>query len=326
MVAAEAFERLASEQVIRGDAPRRNALIIINPYATTVSDRLRHLVVFALQSRYDVEAIDTDSKGHALEIAREAAGKNYDLVIAFGGDGTVNEAANGLVGSDTALTCLPGGSTNVFCRALGIPNDIVEATEHLLMITDNWQPRTVDLGCVNGRYFTFTTGIGIDALVAQHADSHPTRKAKLGAYYFTSAAVLTFMRKMIKKLPQLEIEIDGELHQGVSVVTQNSSPYTYFNNRPLHVTAEQEVDSGTLSAILLKRINPIDAPMLATRLFLQGMPLHQHHSMESFPEVTEFTVRSVDGTPLPIQVDGDNIGEVMRADISIRPRALNIVA
>src|SRR6476660_10277332 len=115
-------------------ARKRRMLIIVNPYATTVSDRLRHLVVYALQGRFEVDAVDTEARGHAIELCREAAEQGYDVVVAFGGDGTVNEAANGLAGSSTALTCLPGGSNNVYCRMLGIPNDVVDATEHLLRI------------------------------------------------------------------------------------------------------------------------------------------------------------------------------------------------
>src|SRR5919109_4995025 len=124
-------------------------LIIVNPYASTVSDRLRHLVVYALQGRFEVDAVDTQAKGHAIEICREAAHEGYDVVVAFGGDGTVNEAINGLAGSPTPLTCLPGGATNVYCRVLGIPDDVVDATEHILRLADDWNPRRVDVGRVN---------------------------------------------------------------------------------------------------------------------------------------------------------------------------------
>ena len=98
-------------------------LMIVNPYATTVSDRLKNLVVYALQGRYEVDAIDTQARGHATELCKEAAREGYDVVVAFGGDGTVNEAANGLAGSNTPLSCLPGGRTNVYCRILGIPTE-----------------------------------------------------------------------------------------------------------------------------------------------------------------------------------------------------------
>ena len=107
-------------------------LIIVNPYATTVSDRLRNLVVYALQGRYEVEAVATEAQNHATEIGREAVDGGYDVVVAFGGDGTLNEVANGLAGTDMPVSVLPGGSTNVVCRTLGIPNDVVDATEHLL--------------------------------------------------------------------------------------------------------------------------------------------------------------------------------------------------
>src|ERR671920_1791257 len=121
-----------ADRLLPDRSPQRRMLVIVNPYATTVSDRLRNLVVYALQSRYSVEAIDTEKREHATQICREAAREGYDVVVAFGGDGTVNEAANGLAGTRTPLTCLPGGSNNVFAKMLGIPNDVVDATEHLL--------------------------------------------------------------------------------------------------------------------------------------------------------------------------------------------------
>src|SRR5918911_3046994 len=148
----ERAEALA-EQVLQKDVPRRRMLVIVNPYATTVSDRLKNLVVYALQSRYEVEAVDTEARAHATELCREAAAEGYDIVVAFGGDGTVNEAANGLAGSDTPLCALPGGSTNVFCRTLGIPNDVVDATEHLLGMADRFHPRRIDLARADERHF-----------------------------------------------------------------------------------------------------------------------------------------------------------------------------
>src|SRR5919198_1963260 len=116
--ALERAEELA-ERVLPDRTPKRRMLVIVNPYASTVSDRLKTLVVYALQGRYSVEAVDTEAQAHATEICREAADEGYDLVVAFGGDGTVNEAANGLAGTETALSVLPGGSTNVYCRVLG---------------------------------------------------------------------------------------------------------------------------------------------------------------------------------------------------------------
>ena len=147
--------RLESALRAGADAPRRQMLIIVNPYASTVSERLKHLVVYALRGSYRVKAVETESRDHATELVRDAAREGYDVVVAFGGDGTVNEVANGLAGSGTPLTCLPGGRANVYCRILGIPTDLVDATEQLLRMADDWQPRPVDIGYVGDRKFLF---------------------------------------------------------------------------------------------------------------------------------------------------------------------------
>jgi diacylglycerol kinase family enzyme len=180
-VAAAPVPTPGEEPLMLADAQaKKRMLIIVNPYAATVSDRLRHLVVYALQGRFEVDAVDTEGQGHATVLCREAAHEGYDVVVAFGGDGTVNEAANGLAGSNTPLTCLPGGSANVFGRLLGIPGDVVDATEHLLRLADDWHPRRVDLASVNGRHFVFSSGLGIDASVVERVDQHPRLKARHG--------------------------------------------------------------------------------------------------------------------------------------------------
>src|SRR6201987_2216320 len=107
---AAQLEQTPLQEQPAADAARRRMLIIVNPYAATVSDRLRHLVVYALQGRFEVDAVDTEAPGHAVEICREAAHEGYDVVVAFGGDGTINEVANGLLGSSTPLGCPPGGA------------------------------------------------------------------------------------------------------------------------------------------------------------------------------------------------------------------------
>ncbi len=219
---------------------KKRMLIIVNPYATTVSDRLRHLVVYALQGRYEVDAVDTEARGHAIELCREAAHEGYDVVVAFGGDGTVNEAANGLRGSCTPLTCLPGGSANVYGKILGIPGELVDATEHLLGMADDWRPRKVDLGVVNGRCFTFASGLGLDASVVRRVDANPHLKARFGAHYFTWAAISTFVRRYLVKPPRLAVELDGEHHTGVTAIIQNGSPFTYFKDRPIEVAEGPE--------------------------------------------------------------------------------------
>jgi diacylglycerol kinase family enzyme len=301
-------------------------LIIVNPYATTVSENLRHLVVHALQGRYEVDAVDTEARGHATEICREAAHEGYDVVVAFGGDGTVNEAANGLIGSPTPLTCLPGGSANVFGKMLGIPGELVDATEHLLALADDWRPRKVDIGMVNGRCFTFASGLGLDASVVERVDANPRLKARYGPWFFTWAAVSTFTRRYLLHPPRLVALVDGERLEGVTAVVQNGSPFTYFKNRPIEIAEDASLDSGTLSACVLHRARPIDMPFIALRAFSKRARLARHRQITPCSGLTELTVQSADGKPLPLQVDGDYLGEVDEARYSIVPQALCVVA
>ena len=141
---ALAERRLTEIAALERPAEAKRMLVIVNPYATTMSVRLKNLVVYALQGRYEVEAIETERRGHATELCVAAAEEQFDVVVAFGGDGTVNEVANGLAGTGTPLTVLPGGSNNVFAKMLSIPNDVVDATENLLGLADRWEPRAVD--------------------------------------------------------------------------------------------------------------------------------------------------------------------------------------
>ncbi len=308
------------------EAPKKRMLIIVNPYASTVSDGLRHLVVHALRDRFEVDAVDTEARGHATELCREAAHEGYDVVVAFGGDGTVNEAANGLMGSPTPLTCLPGGSANVFAKMLGIPGELIDATEHLLGMADDWRVHRVDLGVVNGRCFTFASGLGLDASVVQRVDANPRRKARWGPWFFTLVAVATFTRRYLVRPPRLTTHMDSEEHAGVTAIVQNGSPFTYFNTRPIEIADDAKLDSGTLSACVLHRARPLDMPSIALRAFSKHARLSRHRQITALAPATELTVRSADDRALPLQVDGDYLGEVREARYSILPRALNVVA
>ncbi|MCW3056666.1 MAG: diacylglycerol kinase catalytic region [Solirubrobacterales bacterium] len=306
--------------------PKRRMLIIVNPYAATVSDRLRHLVVYALQGRFEVDAVDTQARGHATELCREAAHEGYDVVVAFGGDGTVNEAANGLLGSPTPLCCLPGGSANVFGRMIGIPGDLVDATEHILAMADDWRPRRVDLGVVNGRCFTFSSGLGLDASVVEQVDANPRLKARLGAYFFTWVAITTFVRRYLVNPPRLQVQAGARTLEGVTAIVQNGSPFTYFQNRPIEIAEGAELSSGTLAGGVLHRATAVSMPFIAWRALSRKARFVRHRQVTGLPGFTELTVRSADGRPLPLQVDGDYVGEVAEARYSILPGALNVVA
>ena len=241
---SDPLERLEAMLVAGRRPPTRRMLIIVNPYATTVSDRLKNLVVYALRGSYEVDAIDTEARDHATELTRDAAREGYDVVVAFGGDGTVNEAANGLAGSDTPLTCLPGGRANVYCRMLGIPPDVVDATEHLLGMAYDWRPRQVDIGRVNDRFFTFSAGAGLDASVVEIVDAHPRLKARMGEWYYTWAAVKTFNRRYLVHPLRLRAQIGAETVDGVTAIVQNAHPYTYFGDRAVRMAEGASLDSG----------------------------------------------------------------------------------
>jgi len=308
-------------------------LLIVNPYATTVSDRLKNLVVYALQGRFDVEAVATQAQNHATEIGREAQDGGYDVVVAFGGDGTLNEVANGLAGTDLPVAVLPGGSTNVVARTLGMPNDVVDATEHLLSLADDWQPRKIDLGLVDERYFVFSCGAGIDASVVKRVDRNPTLKGNAGPYYYSWAGISSFYRKYLVNPIRLRTTVDGhEPIEGVTTLAQNSDPFTYFASHPIRVCEGIAIDDGTLSIAVLKRATQRDMPTLISRLFSESKPAARHKQVAHFDDVTHAIVETAsqakDGTarPFPLQVDGDYIGERDRIELRVAPGAMTVVA
>ncbi len=196
------------------EAARRRALVIVNPHASAVSDRLRTVVLSALASRFELEAVTTRAQGHATELGFMAAAGGYGLVVTLGGDGTVNEVVQGLAGSTVAFTPLPGGSANVFCKLLGIPGEIVDATEHLLGLADEWRVRTIDLARVNGRYYTFSAGVGIDASVVKVVDARSELKARLGASFFAACALYVVARRYLVRPPRLRVSVDANVSRG----------------------------------------------------------------------------------------------------------------
>jgi diacylglycerol kinase family enzyme len=316
----------------RQRARKKRMLIIVNPYATTVSDRLKNLVVYALQGRYEVEAVSTEGQHHAIEIGREACEGGYDVVVAFGGDGTLNEVANGLVGTDVPVSVLPGGSTNVVCRTLGIPSDVVDATEHLLGIADDFRPRKIDLGRADGRRFVFACGAGLDATAAKQVDSHPRMKVRGGRWYYTWAAISGFARDYVRDPVVMRVETSIGSAEGVTAIVQNSDPFTYFGGQEVRVCEGAALDNGTLSVAMLRRAAVRDMPTIAARALIERLRMPRHRQVEHLEGVTEARVASLsgdrDGTrrEFPIQLDGDYMGHYPSLEIRIEPAALTVVA
>jgi diacylglycerol kinase family enzyme len=305
---------------------RRRALVIVNPFASAVSDRLRDLVLHALEERYEIEAVATRERGHATKLARAGVRAGRDLVIALGGDGTVNEVANGLAGTGVPLSALPGGSANVFCKLLGIPGDLVDATQHLLRLADDFTPRQVDLGEVEGRLFTFSAGVGLDADVVRRVDARPSLKARFGPHFFFATALATFARRYLVRPPRLFVSAGAETVAGVTAIVQNAPHYTYFHDRPINLASGAQLDGGTLSCVVLRRATLLGAPSLLVRATFGRAGVAAHRQVASFERISSITVSSAPGRLLPLQVDGDHIAAVSEARFTIRPGALTVIA
>jgi diacylglycerol kinase family enzyme len=299
----------------------------VNPKATSVDAGLRRLVVAALRSRFEVVAQDTADRGHATYLAREAVRQDFDVVVSVGGDGTLNEVANGLVGSDVPLFPLPAGSQNVYAKMLGIPADVVDATEHLLRLADDWHPRRVDLGRVEGRHFAFSAGAGLDASVVERVDAHPERKARWRQWYYAETAAAVFTRRYLIRPPRIVVDgPDGEVN-GITALVQNGDPYTYAGSRPVHVCRDVALDSGTLSAAVLERATPIDLPTMAVRLLSERFEATDHAHTASLTGLSELQIRAADPEqPFAVQVDGDFLGRFEQATFSVVPQSLSVIA
>jgi diacylglycerol kinase family enzyme len=294
-------------------------LLIVNPYATTVSEPLRELVVYALQGRFEVDAVDTEARGHATELCREAAHEGYDVVVAFGGDGTVNEAANGLLGSPTPLCCLPGGSANVFAKMLGIP--AISSTRPSTCSrwpTTGARARSI-WGVVNGRCFTFSSGVGLDASVVERVDSNPRLKARLGPYYFAWVAVAPSLRRYLLKPPRMRCRLAGQRRSRASPRSCRTA-----RRSPTSTTARSRSPRAPPGLRRARRLRaaPRHAPGHAADRLARALPPRARRAPppgDRLSRLTELTVRSADGRPLPLQVDGDYLGEVAEARYSILP-------
>jgi diacylglycerol kinase family enzyme len=323
----ESLERLADSASLDQPLRRKRMLVVVNPSASMMDARLRNLVVAALHGRYEVEAIDTQARGHATDLCREAAHEGYDVVASFGGDGTVNEVANGLAGSNTPLTCLPGGATNALCKMLGIPGEVIDATQHLLAMADDWRPRRIDLGVANGRSFTYSSGFGVDASISKRIDRSPRLKQhRLRELFFVYAAVETVLREYLRHPPRMDVDAGGEVDSAISVVVQNGEAFTFLDDKPIMLATGSALDSGALAGVALRGVRPRDIGPIALRLLSAGRSLEGHPQVRVFHDVRSLRCVSCDGRPIALHVDGDHIGDVTEARFEVRPAALGVVS
>ena len=287
---------------------------------------MRDLVLAALSSRYRVEVADTTAPGDARELAAKAAGNGTELVATLGGDGTLNEAAEALASSPVALYPLPGGSQNVFAKLLGLPSEIVDSTARLLELADLWPLRRVDLGRVNDRVFTFAAGVGLDASVVAKVDANPERKARLKQWSYVQNGVTVFLRSYALRKPRILVEEDDREIAASTVLVQNGANFTFAGKRPVTLCGNVGLDSGSFAAALVKTGAPLRAGVTALRIVGATGETGGRNGTTQLGPLTKLRLRSADGQPLPLQVDGDFVGEHLTVDFSIEPGALTVLA
>ena len=302
-------------------------LLIANTRATGVSSERRALVSAVLDLRYRVDVAETGAVGHATEIAREGSRQGYPLIAALGGDGTMNEVANALAGSDTALACLPGGRTNVLARTLGLPADPVEAAARLLVRPRSAGFRRVDLGVMNDRYFTFASGVGLSASLNRRVDRRPELKSLLGPPFLAYSGLSALSREYLGTSPHFRLAIGGQQVEGITLVVQNADPLTYLGPRPIRVCERAGLATGTISMALLRRSLKRDLPMVLARLASANpRRVVGHRQVRGFADVDGARISPVDGQPLPVEVDGEYVGEVDSVRYGVAPGRLAVAA
>jgi diacylglycerol kinase family enzyme len=299
-------------------------LLLLNPSASAVTARARVVIRKALSADHEVTVAETSRRGHALRLAQDAAMGDIDTVVVLGGDGTLNEAANGLARTDTALAVLPGGSTNVFARTIGVADDPIEAAGQLLGALDRDSCRRVGLGSVNGRYFLFHVGMGFDAAVVAQVERRAALKRYAGHPLFVYAAFTTWLRHYDRGRPRLSVHTpDGALvDDGYLCLCFNSNPYTYLGNRPLNVAPDADLERG-LVVVTFRTLDALRLLAIVASALGTGRWLRRHRKVVYRTDLSALTVRG--HGPFPYQVDGDYLGETEQLEFRHEPAALTIV-
>jgi diacylglycerol kinase family enzyme len=306
-------------------------MLVVNPKATATSERQRDVLTRALGSDLKVDLAQTTHRGHAIEYAAQAAEAGLDLVVVLGGDGTINEVVNGLLGPGPwqggsrdapALAVVPGGSTNVFSRALGIARDPVVATSELLDALRVGRSRRIGLGRVDDRWFTFTAGLGIDADAVRRVEL-ARGKGRRATPTLYSRATLRALLAMDRGHAPLTLEIPGEepepgLFLGIAA---NTAPWTYFRSKPIVLTPDVSFDTG-LDLVAMRRMRMMGALWSMSGMITPRGIRGRHTRI--FHDLREF--RLTGDQPMHLQVDGDYIGECAGATFRSVPDALRVIA
>lgn len=281
---------------------RPPAVAIVNPGAGRRSPTSRSDVLSALESSFRLEVLTTGGRDQGIKLAADAAAAGVQLVIAYGGDGHVNEVCNGLAGTATSLGIIPGGTMNVFARALGIPRDPLDAVRHLADLTPT-QPRLVNLGLANERYFTFSAGCGFDAEAAELVEGDIPNKKRFGEAFFYWSAFRVLAGAYRHRGPTMTLSGDfGDVPVSMAVAC-NTGPYAYLAGRAVKLTPQVDLDKG-LDVFALKKMRIEALPLYAWETAVAGdISGHRdavcEHDQQSFRVTSDENFqRHVDGEPL----------------------------
>jgi diacylglycerol kinase family enzyme len=297
-------------------------LLIVNSFASSVTPRNTVLVHEHLAKHHDVQVVETNERGHATRFAQDAAARGLDAVVGFGGDGTLNEIATGLAGSDTALAMLPGGSTNVFVRTLGIANDPMVALTQLMAGIDRNEIERVSLGQANGRYFTFHAGIGYDAAVVEQVERRSSLKRLVGQPLFAYSALHSWFKSYDRKYPHFTMSIDGRaIPNGFFSVVLNTNPYTFVGKHPIHLSSAASLEKKLVVVTFRKMTTPLMLKTLYSALRRGGLETSSGIDIATDVEHVKIEFPA----PFPYQLDGDYLGDTTSIDIKHCPEALRLV-
>ncbi|HSA53000.1 MAG TPA: diacylglycerol kinase family protein [Yinghuangia sp.] len=306
------------------------ALLVVNPKATTTSERTRDVLTRALASDLKLDVATTTHRGHAVELARAAAMENVDVVIALGGDGTVNEVANGILADGPspdlpAVAVVPGGSTNVFARSLGMPNDPVEATGVLLDALRGGRERRIGLGMADHRWFLFCAGFGFDADVIARVEDRRAQGHKSTPGLYVRSALHRFYRSGgTRRSGALTLEVPGqEPVEGLCLgIVQNTNPWTYLGSRPVHACPDASFDTA-LDLFGLTKMSTLPTLRHLSRMLDPSGKAPNGRHVVSLHDCAAFTLTADE--PVSLQVDGDHLGEHLTVAFRGVPRALRVI-
>lgn len=302
--------------------------LIVNPFASSVTHRTRVRIQQMLAADHDLTVIETTKGGHAIRLAHGAERAGADVIMALGGDGTINEVANGLLDGAalrrSAIVPLPGGSTNVFARSLGFPNDPVEATGAVLGALAAESVITAGVGMANGRAFLFHVGAGFDAAVVEQVEERGPLKRYLGHPLFVAKTLSTWFGRIDRRNPWFSVTAsDGREITGAHLaIALNCNPYTYLGSRPLDLAPEATLASP-LSIVALRSlaIHRLAPAALGALRSAAGVP--DRGSTSHWPDVTGAVIEGY--RPFPYQLDGEFQEPVTELRLEHRAEAVRLV-